>query len=99
MLDKLQSTDFSSCLEQLFQVRITEHDPVSLELVAVTELGAAHVPGRRRPFALLFLGAASPQYLAQGTYQVEHDVLGRLDLFIVPLGAQGQRMRYEAIFN
>ena len=99
MLDKLQSTDFSGCLNQVFQLRLEELDPIPLELVSVTELGAPYMPGGRRPFSLLFLGPPSPRYLLQGTYRLEHEGLGTLDLFVVPLGPQEGRMQYEAVFT
>jgi hypothetical protein len=99
MLDSLQSTDFSACLNTVFRVPLVDAQTMPLELAAVTELGAAAIPGGRRPFALLFLGPAGNRYLLQGTYPLQHDALGRLDLFVVPLGPEGGRMRYEAIFN
>jgi len=99
MLDKLQSTDFHGCLNQVFRLRLEELDPIPLELVSVTELGAPYVPGGRQPFSLLFLGPSGPRYLLQGTYHLEHDSLGAFDLFVVPLGPQAGRMRYEAVFT
>jgi hypothetical protein len=99
MLDTLQSTDFRGCLNQVFRLRREELDPIPLELVSVTELGAPYVPGGRPPFTLLFLGPPSSQYLLQGTYHLEHDGLGAFDLFVVPLGSQAGRMRYEAVFT
>ena len=60
MLDKLLSTDFSGCLNQIFRLRLEDLDPIPLELTSVAELGAAHVPGGRRPFSLLFLGPPRP---------------------------------------
>jgi len=99
MLERLQSADFSSCLNHVFSVPLADADPIPLELAAVTELGAGQIPGGRRPFALLFLGPVSNRYLLQGTYPLQHDGLGCLDLFVVPLGPQAGRMRYEVIFN
>jgi hypothetical protein len=32
-------------------------------------------------------------------YQVEHEVMGRLDLFLVPIGSEGERVFYEAVFS
>jgi hypothetical protein len=99
MLDKLQNTDFTPHLNQTFRIRLDGIEPIELELVSVTELGAAHSPGSRHPFSLHFLGPASPQYLLQHIYRLEHDQMGTLDLFIVPLGPEQGRMRYEAIFS
>ena len=99
MLDRLQSSDFSTCLNNVFRVPLQDAEPIPLELAAVTELGASQIPDGRRPFSLLFLGPVSNRYLLQGTYPLQHDVLGRLDVFVVPIGPRAGRMRYEVIFN
>jgi hypothetical protein len=98
-LDQLQSSDLTPYLHQYFRLRLNDLEPLDLELVSVSELGAAARAGGRRPFALHFLGPVSTQYLTQGTFALEHVQLGMLQIFIVPLGSENQRMRYEAIFN
>jgi hypothetical protein len=37
--------------------------------------------------------------LPQQIWPLDHDELGRLDIFLVPLGPDGDAMRYEAVFN
>ena len=99
MLDTLTAEDFRPHLRGMFQVKLEGIDPIDLELVNVTEqVNEANV-ARRSPFALLFLGPVSNQYLLQHIYHIEHAQMGALDIFIVPLGLQEGRMRYEAIFN
>jgi hypothetical protein len=71
--------------------------PVSLELVKVAPLGSGR-PGGRTPFSLQFLGPEGHR-MEQRTWTLEHAVLGRLDIFLVPLGPVQGRMRYEAIFS
>jgi hypothetical protein len=99
MLERLRSSDFSPCLKTHFRVPLADADPIPLELAAVTELGLAQIAGGRPPFSLLLLGPVSDRYLLQGTYPLEHDSLGRLELFVVPVGPLAGRMRYEVIFN
>jgi len=99
MLDKLQSTDFQPHLHQIFRIRLEDTQDIDLELVKVTELGAAPQPSVRSPFLLHFLGPVNPQYLKQHTYHLEHEEMGSFDFFIVPLGFEAGRMRYEAIFT
>jgi uncharacterized protein DUF6916 len=54
---------------------------------------------RTEPFSLIFLGS-DRQPLPQATYPIEHTDLGRLDIFIVPIGPDAHgRQRYEAVFN
>ncbi|MHC5109346.1 MAG: DUF6916 family protein [Planctomycetota bacterium] len=37
--------------------------------------------------------------LPQQIYRIEHEILGQMDSFIVPLGPDAKGMRYEAVFN
>ena len=97
MLDKLASVGFASYLNQIFCIRLEGIEPIDLELVSVTEAGPASRPEARAPFSLHFLGPVSPQYLVQHSYRLEHEQMGAFDLFIVPLGPESGRMRYEAI--
>ena len=72
-----------------------------LELVEVADLGAegaAAAPSRRRPFSLIFR-APGGVYLPQRIYALEHPTLGRLMLFLVPLGPDQGGMRYQAVFS
>lgn len=99
MLEKLQSADFLPYLNQEFRIQWEGIAPIVLELVEVKELGPARRPGDRKPFTLFFLGPVSQQYLVQATYRLEHAQMGALDLFIVPLGPEQGRMRYQAVFG
>jgi hypothetical protein len=109
MLHELQEADFAARVGQVFEVDLGEGVVVPLHLASVTNLGAPQAPDGRHPFSLLFRGPQSPQFLTQGTYRLQNEGLGALDLFIVPLGPepgslrpgkpQAARMRYEAIFN
>lgn len=62
--------------------------------------------GFRTPFSVVFHGPLQPA-MPQGTYRIEHPLLGTLELFLVPLGPDippelGQAptaLRYEAVFG
>lgn len=94
----------------LFQDRIGERfalladgtEPLAVELVEATESGQAGGPGpggtSRLQFSLVFLGPQEP-LLPQATYALEHGDLGRLDLFLVPIGRGPGGVRYEAAFG
>ena len=99
MTEPLQSTDFQSQLNQIFRIHLDDGTTIDLQLVGVTELGTASRTGFRTPFSLHFLGPVGQQYLQQHSYPMVHETLGTLDIFIVPLGAEAGRMRYEAIFT
>jgi hypothetical protein len=99
MLDKLQAADFQPHLNEIFHIQLDETQSIDLELISVTELGGTAQVGERGPFSLHFLGPVSTQHLQQHTYHLENETMGAFDFFIVPLGAEAGRMRYEAIFT
>jgi hypothetical protein len=101
MLHSLTSDDFQPCLNQSFHLRFDPPVDLALELVQVTDLGEVPAPGqaRRRAFSLLFYGPPSRGCLPQRIYRLEHTGLGALDIFLVPIGPEMGRMRYEAIFS
>ena len=99
MLETLQSADFIPQLHQMFRIQLDGIEPIDLELVQVSELGAPYSAGRRAPFSLLFLGPLGKQYLRQNTYHVENGHMEALDLFIVPLGLLAGRIQYEVILT
>jgi len=98
VLDKLTHATFAEELGSPFQLDWGAAAPLRLELVEATELGRASVGMRRSPFSLLFRGPRQPA-LPQRIYPLEHDRLGRLEIFLVPLGPEGEAMRYEAVFT
>ena len=79
---------------------------VDAVLAEVTEHGASTSGAFRIPFSVMFHGPLQP-VAPQGIYRVEHEKLGTLELFIVPVGPDeptepGQAptaMRYEAVFG
>jgi hypothetical protein len=87
-LENLTAADFEPLRHQCFLVA----DAFNAELVEVTEI--PREPGGRAPFSLVFEGGPTPP-LPQGIYSVEHDDLGALEIFLVPLAAD----RYEAVFT
>jgi hypothetical protein len=84
---------FAACVGDRFQLDGDGRELVA-ELVEAEPLGEA----RERPFALLFRVEKGPT-LPQKIYPLEHDRLGLLDLFLVPVGPDEVGMRYEAVFS
>jgi hypothetical protein len=98
MLESLTIGDFSERVGEEFRI-IGRDAPVVLTLVEATDLSRPEAPGpRRSPFSLVFRGPLSP-VLPQRTYALEHASLGRLEIFLVPIGPDASGMRYEAVFN
>lgn len=50
------------------------------------------------PFSLIFEGAETESF-QQGSHKIEHETLGVVDVFLVPVGQSGDKIIYEAIFN
>ena len=98
-LDALQVEDFRPLIGQDLRVA-TPGLIETLTLVAAEASSLTPPPGLRRGFSLRFEGHDRDRWLPQAMYPVEHASLGRLELFIVPLGpgASG-RFVYEAVFG
>lgn len=91
---------FSGVVGGRFQIDAERAGRVEVELVEATALPAAR-GGRapdREPFSLVFLGPPLP-LLCQRIYRFEHEALGSLEIFIVPIGKDELGVRYQAIFN
>jgi hypothetical protein len=98
-LHALEDGDFTSHLRTVFRLCLPGGERLPLVLVEVTP--HPHLPTgpeRRRGFSIL-LRSALPGHLPQATYRLEHDVMGDLELFLVPVGAREGGVVYEAVFN
>jgi hypothetical protein len=95
-LGALTAGDFAPLVGERFRFTSEAAAPFEVELIDVSEGGS---PGSSRSqFSVVFRGGASPP-LPQGIHGLEHDALGRLDVFLVPLGPDAQGQRYEAVFT
>jgi hypothetical protein len=71
--------------------------PLTLAQAALLPARRA-MPGIRPPFSLTFL-AKDPRVLPQRIYRIEHNGLGMLEIFLVPLAKDAQGVTYQATFN
>lgn len=92
MLDTLTLADFPVDPATAWTVHLPDDASVDLSVVATSGTADA------RPFAITFAGPLSPE-LGQATYPVEHERLGALHLFLVPIAREADGMRYEAVFG
>lgn len=110
-LEALTAADFRDHKGTQFRVTGESADdgsPTSFEaeLVDVTEYPGNAVGSFRAPFSVVFHGPLEP-VMPQGTYRLEHEQFGGVELFMVPIGpnAPGEpgqaptAMRYEAVFG
>ncbi|HET6509762.1 MAG TPA: hypothetical protein VFG42_23415 [Baekduia sp.] len=101
MLDRLTVASFAPTLGDTY-ILVDAELRLDLELIEATAHPADAPPtdaeGRRTPFSLLFRGPVEP-VLAQRIQRLEHDALGPLELFLVPVGRDAAGTRYEAVFG
>ncbi len=98
MTERVSKEDFAKQLHTKFRVR-AEGAEAELELdeVAVFE-GAANDPSNMERFSIFFEGPQNV-FLQQGVYTLDHEQLGELTLFIVPVERSTGGFRYESVFN
>jgi hypothetical protein len=91
--------DFGPWVGTEFRVTTVPGNAVAMDLVETAPLTASGNL-RRQPFSLIFRGPKD-RHLEQRIHILEHDRLGRLGLFLVPIGpgADGNGPYYQAIFN
>jgi hypothetical protein len=103
MSDDLRAGTFSMHLNTPFSIYISPTMAMEVELVEVTEKGVSDhqqpsAATHQERFSLVFRGPRD-RLLQQGMYQLQHDQLGVLELFLVPVGRDHEGLYYEAVFN
>ena len=89
---------FEPRLGQAFDIE-GDHGRLAATLVEARNLREAQGAGRlSRQFSLVWRGPPGAR-LEQRIYAVHHPALGAFDLFLVPIGPDGEGMRYEAVFT
>ena len=96
MAATLEHEEFSKYLNTMFRILVDDLNTLELELNTVSERRvSAHHQER---FEILFRGPREP-LINQGSYRFEHDEMGELMLFIVPVEQNSDGTFYEACFN
>lgn len=95
MSELLTKEAFAENLNTKFSIQLEDSKAAELELIEVVEASST---SRQRQFSVFFRGPLE-YMLPQGTYHMEHEKMGALDLFIVPVGREQDGFRYEAVFN
>ncbi|MDN5000406.1 DUF6916 family protein [Bradyrhizobium sp. GCM10027634] len=93
-LAALAIDDFTPHLGATFDLH-TADGRIALRLVRADRAG---VSGRRGgAFSLLFASSQGP-WLPQAIYLVEHEAVGTMELFLVPIGPIKEGNGYQAVF-
>lgn len=96
-LEQLTIDAFRPLVGATFQMRPDAATAIPMQLVEA-EAQPYGRPGFRTPFSLVFRAPMSTR-LPQRIYAIEGAPLGTLECFLVPIGPDGQGMRYQAIFS
>lgn len=95
MTDVFTIEMFSGHENSKFLMHYGDSQTVELELISVTDTGSSP---RQAQFSLVFQGPPNGP-AAQNIFRLDHQKLGALDLFLVPIGRNKDGFQYEAIFN
>jgi len=99
MLETFTPASFQEHVGSRFRLSLPAQEPLELELgeIVLYEENPDHAP-RKQPFSLVLVGPLRP-VLQQAIYSLEHAALGKMEVFLVPIGPDKRGMRYEAAFN
>jgi hypothetical protein len=95
MFDPFTRNDFVNQLHTAF--RLTGSTSEGMPLV-LDQVSATHVYRYQEVFSLVFKGPAD-RLLQQQIYHLEHERLGPVEIFLVPIEKDGNAVYYEAVFN
>jgi len=97
MLQDLTPDSLEEHLGTPFRVRVEPERSLDLVLYQIAR-HEKHPGPRIEPFSAFFRGPREV-ILPQAIYSLEHERLGALEIFLVPIGPDSQGMGYEAVFN
>jgi hypothetical protein len=93
-MTRLTQGEFAAQLNTRFRMFHAQGE-TEIELIEVSDLTTT---GGQERFWLIFRGPLQP-FVPQGSYQLQHEVMGEFPLFIVPIRQDNLGFYYEAIFN
>lgn len=97
MLKDLTPSSFSEHVGTRFLLDYGAEEPMAVELCEVLP-HEKHPGPRPEPFSVFFRGPRTV-VLPQRIYRLEHERMGTMEIFLVPVGPDEKGMRYEAVFN
>ena len=97
MLARLKSSDFIPYFNGKFHLFLNEVDFIEVELIEISNYPNQN-PETGRPFNLIFR-LPKGLFIPQETYTFKHSQIGKLDLFIVPIGPDEKGQLYQVVFN
>ena len=99
MLEEVTHETFAGRVGETFKITASDGDTIELTLAEANLAPESYAaPGHRAPFSLIFHGPLTP-FAPQATWPIEHPDLEGLELFLVPIGPEGEAMGYQAVFT
>lgn len=95
MPENPNSQSFADNLHSVFRMVLPEGASLNLELIEVAE---QNYSPQFEQFSVIFRGPLTP-LCPQRIYKLEHERLGTMELFLVPLGPEKEGMLYQSCFN
>lgn len=89
---------FEPYLDRTFRVSAGENLAFDAQLIEVSAVGETPGPTGRQAFSVVLRGPEN-EAPEQAIYQVVHEELGSIELFLVPIGPDDKGMKYEAVFT
>ena len=97
-IDEVTREAFEPYLDGTFRVSAGKDLAFDAQLIEVSPVGETRGPTGRQAFSVVLRGPENdaPE---QAIYQVAHEELGSIELFLVPIGPDDKGMKYEAVFT
>lgn len=97
-LQRLNKEAFARHLNTKFWLRQRNSAATPVKLIELGDMWHTAKSARTECFAAVFLGSLETP-LPQNTYSVQHESMGKFEMFVVPVGKSKQGIYYEAVFN
>lgn len=94
----ITADDFRNHLNQNVAVHFNPGIPVAVEILEVENL-EIYSGLDRLSFSVILRMNGEKGHYPQGIYVVEHPKLGRIEIFLVPIGTDKEGMRYQSVFS
>jgi hypothetical protein len=90
---------FDSMLNENFEITFNQEETTLCTLIEVKELNTANQNSETvQAYSLLF-SSSDATVCNQGSYLIRSDKLNETYIFLVPVSANEQGVKYEAVFN
>ncbi len=95
MAQRLEHASLLENLNSAFKLELDDGTQMELRLVAVSD---HKISGRQEMFSITFR-CRDERVLPQRIYKLDNEMLGAVELFLVPNRKDDQGVYYEAVFN